>query len=167
MPRSLGRALSLVAVDLAPTDREWWASQAAPRLERLHAITADAVVPRRWPEFAVEVFSPRALLVGVRRGREVEVLAGVAAFVAALADLAGESPADPAAASAAEARCRQWCLAERRNRREHDALARMFGEAVAAAYIDLVFGMSEDSGPAGRTAGESTHDQRSGYQHGQ
>lgn len=142
----LGGALSLVAVDLAATDPELWAGQAEPRLEQLHRALAAAVVHRRWPEFAVEVFSRRALLAGARRGHEGAVLAGVAEFIAAATDLYRAPPLGLAARRAlAGERCRRWCRAERRNRREHDALARMFGAGPAGAIVDLLFGESTES----------------------
>lgn len=150
---ALGGALSLVAVDLAPTDEMLWATLAAPLLERLQQVSAGRTVARRWPEFAVEVFSPRALLAGARRGREAAVLADVAWFVSALRRLYWDRRASvPARQAEAEARRRRWCVAERRNRREHDALAQMFGVARAGAYLDLLLpsgdGMVERSNSA-------------------
>ena len=139
---ALQGALSLVAVDLAPTDEAVWTTDAAPLLEQLHRGTQGLVVARRWPAFAAEVFSPRALLAGARRGGEVGTLTAVAAFVtfgARCSVFAPTRSASPAQISAADQRRRAWCLAERRNRREHDALARMFGEQQAAAYIDFLF----------------------------
>lgn len=136
-----GGALSLVAVDLSPTDDARWAAAAAPPLERLHAALADGVVPRRWPAFAAEVFSPRALIAGVRRGAEAPVLAAVAAFVAGLAPVYAAAPQpEPDRVAAAAARELAWRRAELRNRREHDALGRIFGEATATAYLELLFG---------------------------
>lgn len=130
-------ALSLVAVDLAPTDDAAWAAHAAPALDRLHAALAGLVVARRWPAFAAEVFSPKALIAGVHRGHEPAVLAAIAAFIPAVAPIvAATTPTpDPHAVD----RRRRWCLAERRNRREHDALARMFGADKVAPYIDFLF----------------------------
>ncbi len=137
---AIGGTLNLIAVDLGPTDDDVWAEEAAPVLAELHRATAGRVVARRWPAFALEVFSPGALLCGAHRGQETEVLAAVAAFVlAATPVLAAARPAAPARISAAEQRRRRWHLAERSNRREHNALARMFGEAPASAYIDYLF----------------------------
>jgi hypothetical protein len=139
---ALGGSLSLIAVDLAPTDAAVWDAHAEPLLARLHHASEAAVVPRRWPGFAVEVFSRRALLAGARRGGEVAALDAVARFAVSLAPLyAGDEPdrVDPARAGAAAERRRGWCRAERRNRREHDALTRMFGAGPAAATLDLLF----------------------------
>ncbi len=136
-----GGALSLVAVDLSPTDESAWAAQAGPLLARLHAAVAEHVVPRRWPAFAAEVFSSRALIAGVRRGEEAPVLAAVAEFVAEVGEVfAGAPITDPQRVAAAAARVVAWRRAELANRREHDALARIFGEADAAAYLELLFG---------------------------
>jgi len=135
----LGGALSLVAVDLAPTDLATWETDAAASLAELHAAVAASVVLRRWPDFASEVFSPRALIAGVRRGAELDVLTAVASFVARIPT----PPIDPipaGRASAAHERVTAWCRAELRNRREHDALTRLFGADPATAYTDLLFG---------------------------
>jgi hypothetical protein len=137
---AIGGALSLIAVDLGPTDEAVWADEAEPVLAALHRATEGRVVARRWPAFALEVFSPRALLCGAHRGDEATVLAAVAAFVTDAAPvLAASRPATAARISAADQRRRRWHLAERGNRREHNALARMFGEGPAAAYIDYLF----------------------------
>ena len=137
----LGGALSLVAVDLSPTDDQAWAERAGPLLGELHAAVAGHVVARRWPAFAAEVFSSRALIAGVRRGEEAAVLAAVARFVAEVGEVfAGPPATDPRRIAAAAARVVAWRRAELANRREHDALARIFGEAAAAAYLELLFG---------------------------
>lgn len=138
---ALGGALSLVAVDLAPTDPERWMAAAGPVLGQLHLDTEGALVHRRWPEFAAEVFSRRALLAGARRGQESAALAAVARFIASLAPVYAEADTgvEPGRREAAGVRAAQWRLAERRNRREHDALTRIFGGAPAAALVDLLF----------------------------
>ena len=98
-------------------------------------------MPRRWPAFAAEVFSSRALIVGVRRGAEAPVLAAVAAFVGDVAAVfAGPRTTDAGRCAAVAARVARWRRAELANRREHDALARIFGAADAAAYLELLFG---------------------------
>lgn len=139
---ALGGSLSLIAVDLAPTDAAVWDAHAEPLLTRLHHASAAAVVPRRWPGFAVEVFSRRALLAAARRGGESAALDAVARFAVSLAPLYagdGADRADAGRVAAAAERRRGWCLAERRNRREHDALTQMFGPGPAAATLDLLF----------------------------
>lgn len=140
----LGGALSLIAVDLAPTDHDTWAACAVAPLTALHAAVAPHVVPRRWPSFAEEVFSPHALIAGVRRGAELEALCAVADFVARARPLA-TTAAEPERAAAASARVAAWCRAELQNRRENVALTRIFGADPAAAYLDLLFGTTAAS----------------------
>ena len=136
-----GGALSLVAVDLAPIDRPHWQARAEAPLLQLHAALGEGAVARRWPSFAAEVFSPRAVIVGARRGAEAELLAAVAEFVARLDGVYAPGPTLTAeAAEAADERARAWRRAELRNRREHDALARIFGAATAEAYLAALFG---------------------------
>ena len=137
----LGGALSLIAVDLAPIDRPHWEARAEAPLLRLQAALGEGAVARRWPSFAAEVFSPRAVIVGARRGAEAELLAAVAGFVAQLDGVYAPGPTLTAeAAEAAAERARAWRRAELRNRREHDALARIFGAATAEAYLAALFG---------------------------
>lgn len=136
----LGGALSLVAVDLAPIDDPRWEERAAAPLAELHAAIGDGVVARRVPSFAQGVFSPRALIVGAQRGAEAPLLAAVRAFIARLPEVYAEGPAlAPARAAAARERVSAWCRAELCNRREHDALARIFGAGPAAAYLEQLF----------------------------
>lgn len=145
---ALRGALGLIAVDLAPTDAAAWTAEAEPLLERLHRSTDGLVIPRRWPAFAAEVFSPRALIAGASRGHEAAVLAAIEAFLGAAASACAHAPASPDRVAAAAERARRWCLAERRNRREHDALASMFGAGPAAAYLEFLF---PDDTPCERT----------------
>ena len=76
----------------------------------------------------------------------VFVMVVILVFVAARPDAAARR-------EAAEQRRRRWHLAERSNRREHDALTRMFGPGPAAATLDLLFpvaGVSSDDRAEGR-----------------
>lgn len=140
----LGGALSLIAIDLAPVDRRIWDERAAAPLAGLHAALGDGAVARRWPEFATEVFSPRAVIAGARRGAEAGLLAAVAGFVACLPGVYASTRALPHARRvAADERVRAWRHAELRNRREHDALARIFGSGPAEAYLMALFGDPE------------------------
>ncbi|HEY0135288.1 MAG TPA: hypothetical protein VGB85_14485 [Nannocystis sp.] len=137
----LGGALSLVAVDLAPTDDVTWQTHAAAPLAALHTAVETHVVIRRRPSFADEVFSPRALIAGVRRGAELAVLDAVASFIEhAVGPRASPGKVAAERATAADDRVAAWCRAELRNRREHDALTRLFGAVPATAYLDMLFG---------------------------
>lgn len=136
---ALGGALSLVAVDLTPADPEFWRVHCEPRLAAMHAAVGEAAVPRRWPGFAVESFSPRALIAGARRGGEEQVLAAVAGLLRGLPAVLAEAEGEPERAAAAAERVRGWLAAERRNRKEQEALARLFGAEAAEAYLGEVF----------------------------
>lgn len=146
---ALGGTLSLAAVDLAPIDEEAWSRGGEPLLLALHRHVEDRVVPRRWPSFAHRTFSRLALIAASRRGDEALLLDAAAALIAGYADLArapGEAPL-PDRAGAAHRRRRAWQAAELDNRREHDALARLFGADVAARYLSLVFGGEATDAP--------------------
>ncbi len=138
---AFGTGISLAAVDLSPTDRDSWTQHAAPVLDQLHSATEGHVTPRKWPTFARDVFSPKAMIAGVRRGHEAVVLAGVAQCITEAVplyrDVAGRALTPE---HSNDDGVRRWCQAELANRREHDALSRIFGETVAEAYLDALFG---------------------------
>lgn len=147
---ALGGGLSLAAIDLAAIDDAAWEAGARPLLDACHAAIAGQVVARRWPSFAAEVFSPRAVIVGARPGHEHAVLAAAAALVDGYAALAAaaDGGARPEAEAAARRRRLAWQAAERRNRREHDALSRLFGGEPAARYLTYLFGQDEEDADA-------------------
>jgi len=141
---AFGGALSLVAIDLAPTDEERWNVDAQPLLGQLHASVEGHVQHRRWPAFAQDAFSPLALIAGVKRGREATLFAAALAFIDGLGVTPGDmGPLSPARAAAAEQRILTWEAAERRNRREHDALARIFGSPTSEKFLTYLFGNEE------------------------
>lgn len=136
---ALGGALSLIAVDLAPTDMTYWSGHCAQHLAALRRALGDAVVARKWPGFAMESFSPMALIAGARRGGEGLVLAAIAGFLRTLPETLAEVPDDPDRAAAGRSRLRAWLAAERQNRKEQEALSRLFGAETAEAYLGEVF----------------------------
>jgi hypothetical protein len=145
---ALGGALSLAAVDLAPTDGATWEGLGAPLLRELRAAIDGRVIARRRPIFAEGVFSPLAVIVGARRGEEAPVLTATAGLLDAFAAaVTGAAPLAEARAAAARRRVLAWCAAERRNRREHDALRRIFGADAGGRFLRYLFG---DDGEAPR-----------------
>lgn len=136
---ALGGALSLLAVDLAPTDMSFWEARCAPRLERLQRAAHEVTTPRRWPGFAAASFSRLALIAGARRGGEGPALAAVAAFLRTLPEAFEEPEGEPGRVAAAQAQVRAWLRAERQNRKEQEALSRLFGRETAEAYLGEVF----------------------------
>lgn len=136
---ALGGALSLLAVDLAPTDMAFWTGHCAPHLAALRRAVGESVVPRRWPGFAAESFSSLALIAGARRGGEGIALAAVAGFLRTLPDVLAAPEHDADRAAAARSRLDAWLRAERQNRKEQEALSRLFGAETAEAYLGEVF----------------------------
>lgn len=144
-------SLSLIALDLSPTDAQLYTAVWAPLLSELHAqlrvLPGEPVIPRKRPEFAAHSFSPLALIAGVRSGGEHMITAPFCCFVQRLGAQLGRQGAlagnglDPERASLATERARRWCLAERQNRREQSALAAIFGAEFAQRYLDgFLFG---------------------------
>ena len=155
-------ALSLVALDLAPTDPVLFDAQAAPILRDVQH-TCAALPVRKRPAFASATFSDLAIIVAARPGQESVVTAAAAQLLRSSAPLfsgAGAAPPaapDPARAAAASARSLAWRRAELENRKEHDALARIFGAEPARRYAeDFLFaapaagaGPDDSGGPDG------------------
>lgn len=137
---ALRGTLSLVAIDLSPLDESFWSAHCSSLLAAVHTLAAPALVPRKRPEFAAEVFSPQALIAGARAGEEEAVLAGVEFLLARIAPLF-ERAATQGPVPGADSRLHRWLAAERRNRKEHNALAQLFGATFAAEYLDrFLFG---------------------------
>jgi hypothetical protein len=136
---ALRGSLSLVALDLAPMDPDFWSAHCSPLLTAVHTLAEPALVLRKRPEFAAEVFSSQALIAGARVGQEEVVVAAVELLLVRSAPLFGKTslPHCPGAAP----RLLRWLAAERQNRKEHNALAHMFGAAFATEYLDrFLFG---------------------------
>lgn len=145
---ALSGSLSLVAVDLAPTDAQadapTWHSDCAPLLRDLQQQTHDVLTPRKRPQFTVDTFSPLSVIAGARNGTEEIVLRGLTTFLQRVSDLWLHKQADcrtqgaetESPRSQAELdRIRRWMLAEQSNRKEHNALSVIFGAEFAARYL--------------------------------
>lgn len=132
-----GGRLPLVAVDAlavsgsTPELRE----RCSRALQQLRQQLDALVVDRRRPEFATAGFSPDALIVGTRPGNEEKVMSVLAN---ALPDLfaavcSGSKTTQPC--GSCHAAITHWIAAERENRKEHSALARIFGDDAASRYL--------------------------------
>ncbi len=136
---ALRGSLSLVAIDLAPTDHDLFQARCAPPLLRLQNRVAEAVVPRRPPAFTQGTFSSLALIAAARPGSEAVVFDAVLRFIDEAAELSRSALPNPPDLYAATQRDRaaiaRWLAAERQNRREHNALAQIFGEPFAERYL--------------------------------
>jgi hypothetical protein len=132
---AFGGRLSLAAVDLAPLDDAHFAAHARPRLQKLHDAAARWVIERRSPAFAKDTFSPEALIVAERNGAAGALLDPVAEFARSLAGFPVQRAHD---ASPALERKDQWKRAMNQNRKEMEALSRLFGAAWVREYVDLV-----------------------------
>lgn len=136
---SLSGALSLVAVDLAPTDPVTFSAHAVPILEVLHKQTQGAVVHRKRPEFCQDTFSPLALICAARPGQEAELAPALESFLSmVLGDpqrLAGAGELAQPQAQLAWEKQRAWLRSEHANRKEANHMSLMFGEPAASDYL--------------------------------
>lgn len=135
---ALRGALSLIAVDLAPTDDAAWESHCAPLLADLIQSLDGVITHRKRPDFTEGVFSPLALIAGAHAGKESQIFSVLSGFLRKVAALPTEMGiTDPALVHPDRPdRRERWLAAERRNRKEHNALARLFGAALATEYLD-------------------------------
>ncbi|MBC7794592.1 MAG: hypothetical protein H7Z43_12885 [Clostridia bacterium] len=134
---ALKGTLSLVALDLAPTSTSFWDDVCEKRLFALAEDARDRLVIRKRPEFAHETFSRHAIIAAARPGCEEHAFAIARNFftlatdvVAAAMGRVGDDPIE------ARNRNLAWRRSERQNRKEMNALARMFGEDRARTFID-------------------------------
>lgn len=142
---ALNGALSLVAVDLAPIHAQAWQTDCAPLLIDLQQQTAGSLIARKRPEFSVDTFSPLAVIAGARSGAERTVFCALVELLQRVSDLwlrrlglttASEvSWEDPGQIHAEAESVRRWLLAEQENRKEHSALAAIFGPDFAKRYL--------------------------------
>lgn len=143
---ALRGTLALVALDLAPIGAEFWSARCSVILDAMHTLASPALLPRKRPDFTAEVFSDKALIGAARVGQEEAVFAAVELLLERSAELFAPSSAarvDPKAAQ----RLTRWLAAERQNRKEHNALAGMFGAAFATRYLEqFLFGATAGDG---------------------
>ncbi len=138
---ALGARWSLLALDLAPTDTDYWEKRCASALEDMHCRLRKSMKMRRLPDFAQHSFSRLALIAAVHDGQEHLVAGEVAEFIRAqaLPLLQEQIPATPHSDQAAQHNL-AWRRAERANRKEQKALGRLFGEERARRLIeDILF----------------------------
>jgi hypothetical protein len=132
--------ISLLAIDLSPTDLDFWESHCRQPLEQLAAGLNGATVPRKLPAFSADSFSSLSVICGARVGQEAPVFDAIEIFLFDALQVAQQAT-KAAPSVAARDRRASWLLAEQRNRKEHEAFSRMFGPAIAARYLDdFLFG---------------------------
>ena len=127
---ALGGRLSLYAVDLAPICPSWWSATGCPLLLDLKSGLPSTFVPRPHPEFTTGTFSSEAIIGRFDPADSPRAVDATAQWLDRLAPalVPRADAADPERGS----RLARWLQAERTNRREHNALARIFGENTAA-----------------------------------
>lgn len=151
--RALSGTLSLLAVDLFPTDERVYLAQAVPILQTLRERSALCSVPRKRSALGHSATSPLALLCAAVPQQEGQLMQAVAHFlqqVTALAELSHNSCSDPERSDLAwQAQC-AWLRCEHTNQKESSAMSLMFGEAATQRYLqDVLFQAphSQESGP--------------------
>ncbi|MEM6533094.1 MAG: hypothetical protein AAF654_10740 [Myxococcota bacterium] len=138
---AFGRALSLVALDYAPTNATYWRDVAEPVLARLGAQAFERLKRRKRPEFTRGSFSEAAIIAASPPGTEGAACDAAKALVARYLEMPTRGDSYPSAP--ADQSVEHWCAAELGNRKEHDALAGIFGESFAEAYLGFLFGGDE------------------------
>lgn len=135
---ALQGSLSLIAIDLSPTDEAVYTEHASPILESLAKRAESVTIPRKRPTFCHDTFSPLALICAARPGHEAQVEQVIAHFLSQVITLCAPSTRP----STHEERSRRawqqqraWLLSEQANRKEANALSLMFGEPIASRYL--------------------------------
>lgn len=138
-------SLSLIAVDLSPTDDELfdavWRHPLQSLLAANERLGPQKLTLRKRPDFCAETFSPHAAILAARPGQEPLVKELLATFLRESAGLfaevaSGPEPPWPAArVHAARARVLRWREAELCNRKEVSALGSLFGPERARSFL--------------------------------
>ncbi|MEO1173249.1 MAG: hypothetical protein AAFX94_14545, partial [Myxococcota bacterium] len=139
-------ALSLVALDYAPTNIAYWRDRALPVLKDIRCRALGHLKLRKRPAFTDGSFSDAAIIAGCPKGNEPVACEAAAALVTGYLEMAAgamDHPSHPSDRSVAH-----WCAAELGNRREHDALAGIFGDVFAEDFLNFLFGDASRSGSA-------------------
>lgn len=128
---AFGGRLSLAAIDLSPLSPEAWEAHGRPALELLRARTDTLTVPRVLPAFTHHTFSPLAMVVAARPGDDVALLSTLARWLPEAMRGRGQHRSTSGWATQ-----QRWRQSERSNRKEADALARLFGADFARSYLE-------------------------------
>ncbi len=135
---ALQGTLSLIAIDLSPTDLQVYEEQATPILQSLLHRAQPVTVARKRPDFCHDTFSPLALICASRPGSEPQVGQTIAMFLRQVAMLTESHVSDVPDESRRQKSWQQqrsWLRSEQENRKEANALSLMFGEEIAARYL--------------------------------
>jgi hypothetical protein len=124
---AMGGTMSLVAADIV-------AGATSTSVSNVMATLAQrtSVLPRRKvPDFAASIFSSEALIAGAPGGLGVLACAAVVDFVQGWSHLPTEATNNIELAT-------RWCSAQRKNRREQQALGAVFGSSTIDYYMAQV-----------------------------
>ena len=135
---ALQGTLSLVAVDLSPTDEQLFVEQASPILQTLLQQAQAVLVPRKRPAFCHDTFSPLALICAARPGGELRLGESIAEFLTQVQALCARTTLvvnDDRRQQSAWQRQRAWLRSEQENRKEANAMSLIFGEQIASRYL--------------------------------
>jgi hypothetical protein len=164
---ALRGVFSLIAVDLAPLDDAYWQVHSAPLLSQLESDLSSLVVMRKRPLFTEGTFSPLALIAGGQKGQELQILAAVQVFLRSVA----VQSADRMVVTSREemnvihAKRERWLSAERQNRKEHNALARLFGPDLASEYLERFLFAAAAADPADASVRMTSQNAEISYGH--
>lgn len=130
-----GQLLSLMALDLFPVDISYWTDAVRPQLLPFLEKAHKNLTIRKTPDFAKGIFSDCALIAAAR---ETQLDLAVELAKTYLIIFGAVLPSEGAGAYAE--RQREWLLRMRDNKKEHSALAAIFGTETASQYLnDFLF----------------------------
>ena len=129
--------MPLIALDLSPVDLDFHAAQCEALLLAVRIAAEPGVIHRKWPQFAQSTYSSLALIAGTRpEGAEYAIAAATLLLRGAKPIYARAISADAAPGQLIEYEKRRatWLEAQRQNRKELDALSRIFGADFSSRY---------------------------------
>lgn len=138
------RSLSLIALDLCPTDQEFWEQYTQPFLSQMRS--ESGLVQRKMPGFTQDVFSQEAICAAAVNSEQcdkaVDLFSQALSHYEALYEhyLQGQSRSGEDESTARymqgqEELIKRWMLTMQSNKKEHSALSRILGESFTEKYL--------------------------------
>lgn len=125
-----GQTLSLMALDLFPVEPSYWTEAVRPQLLPVLEKAHETLTIRKIPDFAKAIFSDCALIAAAR-DTQLDLAVELAKTYL---KIFGEVLPRESTGSYTE-RQREWLLRMRDNKKEHSALASIFGSETAFQYL--------------------------------
>jgi len=139
--------LSLAALDWFPTDLFFWKTHCKTPLQALKRQAQAQLTQRKTPEFAQSAFSPQAIFAAAKPPQLAAAVQIAQQMLQGFTQISHIQPL-PLQAQQLEAlqtRRQEWVQVMRNNKKEHSALAQIFGADLTKTYLEGFLFSSEQA----------------------